>query len=110
MTTDWVWPHNEDELMDNCRRRAWQLYQGSSLEHEAVALDLGRFLKARIEEDAPAGPSRDALLSVVALHLQTATYLSCGDKLIRQSLAVLLRLAAGFADHPDYDQAWEPTA
>jgi hypothetical protein len=92
-----------DDVLDGCRRRAAKLYMAEHvLSHERHATNLGRFLEARVS----ASPERDALISVIRFEVEIARYLSCGEKAIVHSLAVLLRLALTWADHPDYDPDW----
>ena len=108
MSFDWAWTDNEDPIWDGCHRLASQLYQADGvLSHENVARDLAMFLGVRLGE-RPAGLERDALLSVVTAQYRVATYLSCGPKAIKWSLAIMLRLALPYADHPDYDPEWRP--
>jgi hypothetical protein len=110
MSFDWPWPNNEDQTWDGCRRRAWKLYHEGEhmLSHERSAYDLGHFLKQRIEQEQPAGAAREALLSVIGVHVRIASYVSCGERSILMSLAMLLRLAIPYADHPDHQRDWMP--
>lgn len=90
------------ESVRRCRLLAERLYgKPDVLSHERVAGDLAEFLGARFE-------GNDALLSVVEFEVDTATYLSCGERAIKHALAVLLRLATAFDDHPDYHEEWRP--
>lgn len=90
------------ESVQRCRVLAERLYgKPNVLGHERVARDLDEFLGARFE-------GNDALLSVVEFEVDIATYLSCGERAIKHALAVLLRLAVAFEDHPGYREEWRP--
>ena len=96
-------PWEPDDVLEGCRRQAAKLYQAEHvISHERHAGNLGRFLEARLS----ASPEQDALLSVIRHEVEIARYLSCGERAIVHSLAILLRLALAHADHPDYDPEW----
>ncbi len=101
----------DDQPLERCRRRADQLYQqDGTLSHERIARDIGVFLHARIVEEPGNNAIAVARLSVIGYEVRIATYLSCGEKAIRHALAVLLRLALAYAEHPDYRAEWQPPA
>jgi hypothetical protein len=101
--SDWFQAESDRrETVRRCRLLAQDLYQKDGiLSHERVAGELGRFLAARCADN-------EAWLSVVEFETSIATYLSCGQKAITHSLAVLIRLAMAFDDHPDYRPEWAP--
>ncbi len=105
-----MWLYEEDQVMDGCRTLAWDLYgKGTTLSHERVAFELACFIYERISEQ-PATAEAAALISIVRSAERIATYFSCGAGPIRQSLAILIRLALPYEDHPDYRHEWRPTA
>lgn len=102
------WFHAEDPVMDGCCRLGHGIYGAeNAISHEGVARELSRFLHARIAEQPPSSLS-EALLSVVHMATRVATYLSCGERPIRQALNTLLRIALAYRHHPDYRAEWAP--
>lgn len=88
------------ETIRRCRLLAQGLYQKDGiLSHEGVARELGDFLAVRHADN-------EAWLSVIEFETGIATYLSCGQKAITHALAVLIRLAMPFSEHPDYRPEW----
>lgn len=98
----WQAEFDRKETVRRCRVLAHMLYQKDGiLSHERVAGQLGDFLAARHADN-------EAWLSVIEFETGIATYLSCGEKAIKHSLAVLIRLAMAFQDDPDYREEWKP--
>jgi hypothetical protein len=88
--------------------RADLMYQANeALSHERDARNLYRFISARLEEADPT-PERELLRTVAGNSMRVATYFSCGRDQIVLSLAHLIQIAAGYRDHPDYQEAWKP--
>lgn len=99
---------NRDNLMKRCVNKAWDLFKGDDiLSHERVAYNVGDFVFARLKEQ-PDTAERELLLSIAGFHVSVATYLSNGLRPITSSLAVLIRMAHRYSEHPDYDEGWRP--
>jgi hypothetical protein len=102
-------PEDRDPLILRCKLNAAKLYEAhGTLSHESVARSLGRFIAARVEESTPS-PERDLVRALANHSVKIATYFSLGRDQIITALAHLLRMAAAWPDHPDFDPNWSTT-